>query len=154
MALADLYTGRWQEPAVEEDVLVRPAWTRDALCIEFPEVEFFPERGESTAPAKEVCARCTVRDECLEFGLHEHSGVWGGTSERQRREIRRKRESRRHWSVFDEMTEQRIARLYSDGFTIRALAARFYVARNTVRDALLRQGVVLRSNQSGQISAG
>ncbi|MFP5322758.1 MAG: WhiB family transcriptional regulator [Acidimicrobiia bacterium] len=54
---------------------------------------FFPDRGESLEPAKAVCAECVVRDECLEFALAagERFGVWGGTSERERRRIRRQR---------------------------------------------------------------
>jgi len=54
---------------------------------------FFPDRGESLEPAKQVCAGCVVRDECLEHALRngERFGVWGGTSERERRRIRRQR---------------------------------------------------------------
>ncbi len=42
------------------------------------------------ARAKAVCAGCPVRAECLEFALanDERWGVWGGTSERQRRAMR------------------------------------------------------------------
>jgi WhiB family redox-sensing transcriptional regulator len=68
-------------------------WQRDALCREHPEVEFFIERGASSAPAKALCQRCAVRDECLAYAL-EHGirhGVWGGLSERERRRIKRER---------------------------------------------------------------
>ena len=70
---------------------MRPAWQRDALCLEHPEVEFFIERGDSCAPAKAVCARCLVRTECLEYALANsiQHGVWGGLSGRERRGIRR-----------------------------------------------------------------
>jgi WhiB family redox-sensing transcriptional regulator len=42
------------------------------------------------ARAKAVCAGCPVREACLEFALanDERWGVWGGTSERQRRAMR------------------------------------------------------------------
>jgi len=52
---------------------------------------FFPQRGESTAPAKEVCARCRVQAPCLEFalGIRERYGIWGGMSERPRLVLRR-----------------------------------------------------------------
>jgi len=36
----------------------RPAWHADAACLEHPEVNFFPGRGESLAPAKAICAGC------------------------------------------------------------------------------------------------
>lgn len=54
---------------------------------------FFPNRGESLEPAKSVCAKCVVREECLEYALAngERYGVWGGTSERERRRLRRAR---------------------------------------------------------------
>lgn len=54
---------------------------------------FFPSRGDSCVAAKEVCAGCPVRQECLEFALAEREvyGVWGGTSERERRRMRRER---------------------------------------------------------------
>lgn len=54
---------------------------------------FFPDRGESLEPAKAICAECIVRDECLEYALdnRERFGIWGGTSERERRRLRRAR---------------------------------------------------------------
>ena len=56
-------------------------------------VDFFPARGESVRDAKEVCARCEVRSECLDFALRLKvaHGVWGGLSERERRLLRRER---------------------------------------------------------------
>lgn len=65
---------------------IRPAWMRDALCREHPEVSFFPELGESAEPAKSVCARCAVSVECLAYAIeHREDGVWGGTTARTRR---------------------------------------------------------------------
>lgn len=64
-------------------------WRQHAACRGEEQEIFYPERGESTAPAKAVCATCTVRADCLEFGLrHEKRGVWGGTSEWERRRMR------------------------------------------------------------------
>ncbi|NCZ69960.1 MAG: WhiB family transcriptional regulator [Actinobacteria bacterium] len=41
--------------------------------------------------AKQVCNECNVRVSCLEFALetNQDSGIWGGTSEEERRNIRR-----------------------------------------------------------------
>jgi WhiB family redox-sensing transcriptional regulator len=69
-------------------VLAYRPWEADALCREHPEVNFFPERGEDLRPAKELCARCLVSEECLTAGMGEHHGVWAGTSERERRRLR------------------------------------------------------------------
>lgn len=72
---------------------MRPAWQRDALCIEHPEVEFFPERGASNSAAKAVCGACLVRNDCLDDALArgEKHGIWGGLSGRERRQVRRDR---------------------------------------------------------------
>jgi WhiB family redox-sensing transcriptional regulator len=50
---------------------------------------FFPSDGVGVAKARKVCADCPMNTRCLEYALEhriEH-GVWGGTSERQRRRI-------------------------------------------------------------------
>jgi WhiB family transcriptional regulator, redox-sensing transcriptional regulator len=54
---------------------------------------FFPERGEDERPAKRICGTCPVKGFCLEYALAagEKHGIWGGTSERQRRNLRRER---------------------------------------------------------------
>jgi WhiB family redox-sensing transcriptional regulator len=69
-----------------------PAWQRDGLCIEHPEVEFFPEKGQSLRPAKALCSRCIVQSECLAFALREQiaEGVWGGASAKERAELARR----------------------------------------------------------------
>lgn len=54
---------------------------------------FYPDRGASTKDAKRVCAACEVRLPCLDYAIQggEKFGIWGGKSERERREIRRER---------------------------------------------------------------
>jgi Transcription factor WhiB len=52
---------------------------------------FFPERGGDFSAPKAICATCPVTAECMEWGLREKYGVFGGTSERQRRKIRHDR---------------------------------------------------------------
>jgi WhiB family transcriptional regulator, redox-sensing transcriptional regulator len=68
-------------------------WTEQAACADADPDIFFPERGKPTAPAKAICAVCPVRVECLEYALDasEKFGVWGGTSEKERRRLRRDR---------------------------------------------------------------
>jgi hypothetical protein len=64
-----------------------PAWHRDALCREFPALDFFPGQGEPLDPARAVCARCLVRAECFGYAVtHDDRllGVWAGTSYRER----------------------------------------------------------------------
>ena len=66
-------------------------WRDDALCRQVGMDLFFPEKGETPKAAKQVCAACPVRAECLAEALAGdiRFGVWGGTSERERRQLRR-----------------------------------------------------------------
>jgi WhiB family redox-sensing transcriptional regulator len=69
-----------------------PRWQDQALCRGVDPEVFFPTIGGTAIPAKSLyCSGCPVSDPCLEAGLHENFGVWGGTSERERRKIRRDR---------------------------------------------------------------
>ncbi len=65
----------------------RPSWQLDALCREFPNLPWHPERGQSADPALQVCGRCAVRAECLAWAMADASllGVLGGTSYKTRR---------------------------------------------------------------------
>jgi WhiB family redox-sensing transcriptional regulator len=73
----------------------REPWMRDGVCVtrDLPVEVFFPTRGQDVDMAKAICAPCPVRNECLEYALGggEHFGIWGGTSERERRRIRKRR---------------------------------------------------------------
>ena len=64
-----------------------------AECAGLDPALFHPDRGASVDDAKAVCMSCPVRVECLEFALQnvEKFGIWGGTSERERRRLRRER---------------------------------------------------------------
>lgn len=66
------------------------SWVAHAACAGQPASWFFPERGESTAEAKAICADCPVRVPCLEWALETNTnfGIWGGTSEHQRKRMR------------------------------------------------------------------
>jgi hypothetical protein len=66
-------------------------WQDAALCAQVDGDIFFPDKGDSTGPAKGVCRNCGVRPECLEYALRntERFGVFGGLSERERRALKR-----------------------------------------------------------------
>lgn len=68
-------------------------WRDDALCAETDLDAFFPEQGQPNHRAKKICARCEVAVQCLAYALtnDEHHGIWGGTSEKDRKLIRRER---------------------------------------------------------------
>lgn len=58
-------------------------------CSNKPPELFFPSDGVGVEVAKKVCADCPSQEPCLEYALAHRidHGVWGGTSERQRRRI-------------------------------------------------------------------
>jgi WhiB family redox-sensing transcriptional regulator len=69
-------------------------WSRAACSATDPNL-FFPLTGagiaiRQIARAKAVCARCQIRQACLEYALEAGpiQGVWGGMTERERRVLR------------------------------------------------------------------
>ncbi|MFM7338220.1 MAG: WhiB family transcriptional regulator [Actinomycetota bacterium] len=74
------------------------SWRREASCKDTDPELFFPIGTTGQAliqitEAKVVCKYCAVRAKCLDFALETNQdlGIWGGTSEDERREIRRRR---------------------------------------------------------------
>ena len=70
------------------------SWRVQAACGGVEAILFFPDADDDPAlEAKAVCARCPVRVACLDHALRngETAGVWGGTTERDRRRIVRQR---------------------------------------------------------------
>ncbi len=67
-------------------------WALDSACRGLDSSMFFPGHDGDAEPALRVCAGCPVRDECLEFALEtrQRYGIWGGTTERQRRRMMRR----------------------------------------------------------------
>lgn len=81
-------------PDLEDHAPASPsplAWQDEALCGEVGGDFWFPEKGESTREAKQVCVACPVRAICLQYALdgNERFGIWGGLSERERRRLAR-----------------------------------------------------------------
>jgi WhiB family redox-sensing transcriptional regulator len=70
-------------------------WRKRAACRGIDVEIFYPatEEEDDAEPAKAVCAECPVRQACLEHALasREREGIWGGTTERERRRILRQR---------------------------------------------------------------
>jgi WhiB family redox-sensing transcriptional regulator len=71
-------------------------WREKASCRSVDPDLFFPVGTTGLAldqieQAKAVCRACPAQSPCLEFALstNQESGVWGGTSEEERRKLRR-----------------------------------------------------------------
>ncbi len=91
-------------------------WTLDALCAQTDPEVFFPDRGQNPKAAKRICAQCPVAEICREIAVADPAitGVWGGTTHRERQQIRRER------GLPSEQELERIARKAN----VRALLAR------------------------------
>jgi WhiB family transcriptional regulator, redox-sensing transcriptional regulator len=71
-------------------------WRYEAACRDTDPDLFFPigttgPAIEQIDAAKAVCGNCQAQESCLEFALatNQESGVWGGTSEEERRKLRK-----------------------------------------------------------------
>ena len=69
------------------------SWRQRAACRGVDPAVFYPASEEEVEAAKSVCARCPVREACLDHALvsRERDGVWGGATERERRRMNRRR---------------------------------------------------------------
>jgi WhiB family redox-sensing transcriptional regulator len=70
-------------------------WRADAACSGFQHSLFFPTAETDTTTierAREICMSCPVTYDCLEYALetNQRAGIWGGTTEDERRSVRRK----------------------------------------------------------------
>jgi WhiB family redox-sensing transcriptional regulator len=76
-----------------EELFHRPEWYQRAACRGVGTEGFIIDKGHRLS--RGLCQDCPVRQECLDTALADPDlvGVWGGTSERERREMRRARQS-------------------------------------------------------------
>lgn len=79
-------------PEIEDDQS-ETGWMSKAVCRGMEVSIFFPEDGGGVTRAKQICKDCPVAKKCLEYALVHRidAGIWGGTSERERRRIRKRR---------------------------------------------------------------
>ena len=74
----------------------RDDWRENSACRDTDPDLFFPVGTtgpaiEQIETAKAVCRACDVQKSCLDYALttNQDSGIWGGTSEEERRALRR-----------------------------------------------------------------
>lgn len=70
-----------------------PEWMVRGACVGVNTDVFFPPRHMSATTAKAICATCPVKPECLDYAIGERIefGIWGGTSQNERRVLIRER---------------------------------------------------------------
>ena len=66
-------------------------WHGSRLCVgEDPDV-FFPSHGDPGTRARQICAACAVRGECLAYAIAaDEFGIWGGLDQDERRNLQRR----------------------------------------------------------------
>lgn len=71
-------------------------WRNEALCRDTDPDQFFPvgmtlDVVRRVDAAKAVCNACPVREACLQYAVetNQDTGIWGGTSEEERRILRK-----------------------------------------------------------------
>ena len=103
---------------------------------------FFPGRGETAGPARQVCAGCPVRQPCLDYAITNRItyGIWGGLTERERRALRSGwvRSSRRD-------RDRAILAAEAAGYTVAAIGRSFGLSRTSVGRVLSRDADRRRS---------
>jgi hypothetical protein len=69
-----------------------PHWQPKGACAAVDPRIFFPEVGKPGNEARLICAGCPVRAACLAWAIAHpamtETGIYGGTSDRERRRIR------------------------------------------------------------------
>ena len=92
---------------IHADHATSQGWIESAACNGHDTTLFFPEdlptrsredRDRAQRIVREtlrLCAECPVRVECLEYGLEDEYGIFGGTTAEQRHTIRINRSKNR-----------------------------------------------------------
>ena len=88
------FTNAWGGESVGVNVILLPGadqWRDVAACSD--PVGTTGPALDQIAAAKRVCGECPATDECLEYALatNQDTGVWGGRSEEERRQMRKAR---------------------------------------------------------------
>lgn len=74
-----------------------PFWHEQAACRNTSVELFFSDDPADVRAALRLCRACPVQEPCRQQAMsdREHFGVWGGTTERERRRVFRAERRRR-----------------------------------------------------------
>ena len=111
-------------------------WRELAACRGADLNLFFPTRGGSAEPARQVCAACPVRQPCLDYAVSNAitDGIWGGLTERERRALRTS-----YLRAVRLERDRGVAVLVAAGYTAAAIGRSFGLSRTSVT-RILRAG--------------
>jgi WhiB family transcriptional regulator, redox-sensing transcriptional regulator len=117
-------------------------WRELAACRGTDLDLFFPSRGETGGPARQVCSACPVRQQCLDYAITNRIsyGIWGGLTERERSALRSR------WVRASRQNRDR-AVLAADtaGYAAAAIGRMFGLSRTSVSRVLSRDADRRRS---------
>jgi WhiB family transcriptional regulator, redox-sensing transcriptional regulator len=67
-------------------------WHGRGLCVgEDPDI-FFPSHGDPGMRARQICAECRVRADCLTYATGaDEFGIWGGLDQQERHSLSRRK---------------------------------------------------------------
>ena len=104
-------------------------WRELAACRGTDLNLFFPGRGESAEPARQVCAACPVRQPCLDYAISNAItyGIWGGLTERERRSLRTS-----YLRAVRLERDRDVAVTVAAGYTAAAIGRSFGLSRTSV----------------------
>jgi hypothetical protein len=124
-------------------------WRLDAACADVDPELFFPETGQvpQAAAAKQVCAGCAVRGPCLQATLHgpqardDHSGIFAGTTARQRVALRGRASSAEGTRFVHDPTAAEQALALANKVSIDRAARELGVSKQALRRAFDHHGL-------------
>ena len=96
-------------------------WRNSGACVTVGGDIWFPTKADSIAADKAIaiCGGCPVRDLCLQAGMFEKHGIWGGKTPDERKRMKPERDAA-------------IAKLSHAGFNDVEIVERLGVSRSTV----------------------
>lgn len=117
--------------------MIDDSWKIRGICRYADPELFFPDRSDTATAeeAKSYCYACPVQDECLAAGLKENeAGIWGGTTEEERRQNPRRRTGPGNIIRTRMVTErrQKVRQLVTMGLTSDQISARIGVPTRLV----------------------
>ncbi len=88
-------------PAAAADAVRIPGpWAEQALCAQADPDLWYPQHPALITRAKRICNACPVRRQCLDYALTGAdtwrgitTGIWGGTTPRERNRLRQARKA-------------------------------------------------------------
>lgn len=119
------------------------AWRGKARCLAGSLAAFY---AEDTRQAKAFCALCPVWQQCLEKGLEETHGVWGGLGRRERLRLGRLR-ARLATAPGDPQNAADVRRLVAAGLAPERLAVAAGIELEAITACLVAKP---RRRRSGQ----